>query len=133
MATAVFAIPGDKDRRTGGFIYEATVLNVLNDIGCLTHHLELPDSCPNPTPADMKLTLDLLRAVPDTVGDAAVLVPVDDPVAFAVALRRLLTEPNACAHFSDLSRQRAAAVPTWENTAQTFTDVISNVMLGRTV
>lgn len=71
--------------------------------------------------------------MPDTVGDVAVLVPVDDPVAFAVALRRLLTEPNACADFSDLSCQRAAPLPSWAHTAQTFSDVISNVTLGHTV
>lgn len=64
MTQAVFAIPGDKDRRTGGFIYEATVLQCLNDIGCRTRHLVLPDSFPDPTPADMTATLDALRAVP---------------------------------------------------------------------
>lgn len=65
MTKAVFAIPGNKDRRTGGFIYESTVLRVLNEIECPTQHLELPDSFPDPTPADMAATLDLLGAVPD--------------------------------------------------------------------
>ncbi|WP_295313804.1 glycosyltransferase family 4 protein [Roseobacter sp.] len=64
MTRAVFAIPGDKNRRTGGFIYEATVLRVLNEIGCTTAHLQLPDSFPDPTAADMDQTLNLLRAVP---------------------------------------------------------------------
>ncbi len=64
MTKAVFAIPGDKDRRTGGFIYEATVLRVLNELGCATRHLVLPDSFPDPTDADMAMTLDILRAVP---------------------------------------------------------------------
>lgn len=64
MTAAVFAIPGDKNRRTGGFIYEATVLRVLNEIGCVTAHLELPDSFPDPTDADMTTTLDVLRTVP---------------------------------------------------------------------
>lgn len=64
MTQAVFAIPGDKDRRTGGFIYEATVLRVLNEIGCATAHLQLPDSFPDPTAADMEATLQALRAVP---------------------------------------------------------------------
>ncbi|WP_299747555.1 glycosyltransferase family 4 protein [uncultured Tateyamaria sp.] len=65
MTQAVFAIPGDKDRRTGGFIYEARVLKELNDIGCATQHLQLPDSFPDPTPSDMIATLAALRAVPD--------------------------------------------------------------------
>lgn len=64
MIKAVFAIPGDKDRRTGGFIYEATVLRVLNEIGCATRHLILPDSFPDPTPADMEATLAALHDVP---------------------------------------------------------------------
>lgn len=67
MSEAVFAIPGDKDRRTGGFIYEATVLRVLNEVGCSTAHLQLPDSFPNPTPQDMDATLSLLRSIePET-------------------------------------------------------------------
>lgn len=63
---AVFAIPGDKDRRTGGFIYEATVLRVLNELGCPTEHMILPDSFPNPTTQDMQVTLEKLRAVSPT-------------------------------------------------------------------
>ena len=63
---AVFAIPGDKDRRTGGFIYEATVLRVLNELGYPTQHMILPDSFPDPTAADMATTLNRLRDVPPT-------------------------------------------------------------------
>jgi glycosyltransferase involved in cell wall biosynthesis len=64
MTRAVFAIPGDMHRRTGGFIYEAAILRTLNEIGCATAHLRLPDGFPDPTPADMTATIDLLAAVP---------------------------------------------------------------------
>ena len=64
MTQAVFAIPGDKDRKTGGFFYEATVLRGLNEAGLETEHLQLPDSFPNPTPQDMATTLAALRAIP---------------------------------------------------------------------
>lgn len=64
MTRAVFAIPGDMNQRTGGFIYEANVLRTLNDIGCATRHMGLPDSFPNPTPEDMAETLAALRSVP---------------------------------------------------------------------
>ena len=64
MTQAVFAIPGDKDRRTGGFIYEARVLQTLNNIGCETAHLQLPDSFPDPTATDMRVALHALSAVP---------------------------------------------------------------------
>lgn len=66
MIEAVFAIPGDKDQLTGGFIYEATVLRILNKIGCKTEHLQLPDTFPNPTQDDMSAALNALRAVPET-------------------------------------------------------------------
>ncbi|WP_299654613.1 glycosyltransferase family 4 protein [uncultured Tateyamaria sp.] len=64
MTQAVFAIPGDKDRRTGGFIYEARVLHELNELGCTTQHLQLPGSFPDPTAADMEATINALCAVP---------------------------------------------------------------------
>ncbi|WP_187431660.1 D-inositol-3-phosphate glycosyltransferase [Roseobacter fucihabitans] len=64
---AVFAIPGDMHRKTGGFIYEAEVLAALNQIGVQTTHLELPDSFPDPTPDDMARTLAALAAVPADV------------------------------------------------------------------
>lgn len=67
MTEAVFAIPGDKDQRTGGFIYEATVLRVLNEIGCKTEHLQLPDSFPDPTSHDMATTLTALGNVPKDI------------------------------------------------------------------
>ena len=64
---AVFAIPGDKDRRTGGFLYEATVLRVLNEIGFETAHVQLPDGFPDPTAQDMRDALDALQKVPADV------------------------------------------------------------------
>ncbi|MEL6518285.1 MAG: glycosyltransferase family 1 protein, partial [Pseudomonadota bacterium] len=64
MTKAVFAIPGNKDRRTGGFIYEARVLAELNAMGCTTRHLQLPDSFPDPTHEDMARTLTDLHAIP---------------------------------------------------------------------
>ncbi len=53
MTSAVFAIPGDKDQRTGGYIYDATVLRLLNELGCTTHYLQLPDSFPTPSANDL--------------------------------------------------------------------------------
>ncbi|MCV3272316.1 glycosyltransferase family 4 protein [Roseobacter sinensis] len=64
MTKAVFAIPGDKERRTGGFIYEARVLDALNEIGCPTAHLQLPNSFPDPSDADMEAALAALSRVP---------------------------------------------------------------------
>lgn len=121
MTQAVFAIPGDKDRRTGGFIYEATVLRVLNEIGCATAHLRLPDSFPDPTEADMETTLLALRAVPpeqpiildglvfgaiDPEGLAQVRAPVIAMIHHPLGLETGLSKDRA-AH---LLRNEAAAL-----------------------
>jgi glycosyltransferase involved in cell wall biosynthesis len=110
MTRAVFAIPGDKDRRTGGFIYEATVLRVLNEIGCATRHVILPDSFPDPSAADMETTIAALRAVPadqtiildglvfgaiDPVGLASVTAPVIAMVHHPLALETGLSAERA--------------------------------------
>lgn len=64
MSRAVFAIPGDKDQRTGGYVYNATVLERLNALGHETAHLQLPGSFPAPSDADMQATFDSLADVP---------------------------------------------------------------------
>jgi glycosyltransferase involved in cell wall biosynthesis len=66
-------------------------------------------------------------AVPDTVGKAGLLVPADDPVAFGTALRRLLTDQEISAQLGFASRAHAVRLPTWEDTARVFADVISRV------
>ena len=63
MTQAVFAIPGDHTQRTGGYIYEAAVLNHLNQIGCATQLLSLPHGFPDPSPAEMDAAFAQLQAV----------------------------------------------------------------------
>ena len=58
---AIFAIPGDIHRRTGGFIYEARVLRELG-----LRHLPLPAGFPDPTPAEMAEAVARLAACPAT-------------------------------------------------------------------
>lgn len=60
----VFAIPGDMHRRTGGFIYESTVLSELRALGHKVTHLQLPAGFPDPSDAEIAETLALLQAVP---------------------------------------------------------------------
>ena len=130
MTRAVFAIPGDKDRRTGGFLYEATVLRVLNELGCAVAHLELPDSFPDPTSQDMSATLAMLRAVPpdqpiildglvfgaiDPVGLGQVRAPVVAMIHHPLALETgLAPERAAYLHTNEaaaLTRAAAVIVP----------------------
>lgn len=61
---AVFAIPGDMHRLTGGFVYEFSVLHALRALGHRIDHLQLPESFPDPSEADAARTLALLGEVP---------------------------------------------------------------------
>lgn len=64
MAEAVFAIPGDLDTRTGGYIYDRRVMAMLPARGVRVHHLALPSSFPDPSEADLAASLRLIRAAP---------------------------------------------------------------------
>jgi len=47
---AAFAIPGDLQTRTGGYVYERRLLESLNQIGQPVRHVPLITSWPHPTP-----------------------------------------------------------------------------------
>lgn len=64
-------------------------------------------------------------AVPDTVpSDAGVLVPPEDPRAFAAALRRVLTDDGARSQLASASARAGAALPSWLDTATTAQRVL---------
>ena len=63
-------------------------------------------------------------AVPDTVpAGASILVPPDDAVALAAALRAMITDASVRKRCSEAARK--SSMPTWEATAQTFLRVLS--------
>ena len=57
-----FAIPGDIDTLTGGYVYDRRVLAQLRALGFDATHLQLPASFPFPTPEDIAETARLLHA-----------------------------------------------------------------------
>ena len=61
---ATFAIPGDIETLTGGYIYEKQLLLALRRIGWKIVHLQLPGSFPDPTPADVAKTIEALTVLP---------------------------------------------------------------------
>ena len=63
-------------------------------------------------------------AVPDTVGDAGILVPVDDASGIAGALRHLLTNEPARIAFADAAHARSKSLPNWNDTAQVMKGAI---------
>ncbi len=117
-ARVVFAIPGDLEARTGGYIYDTTLAAGLQTAGWDVNVLNLGSSFPHPNAEDMAAALDRLAAVDsgtallidglafgalETAGLAAVKAPicalVHHPLALesgveagrAAALRKLET------------------------------------------
>lgn len=64
MRAAAFAIPGDIETKTGGYIYERMLLLALRDQGRTVDHLILPASFPDPSPAEMAAAIAAMAAVP---------------------------------------------------------------------
>lgn len=56
-------------------------------------------------------------SIPEVVGDAALLVPADDPALMATCMEQVLSEPDLCAALIQKGRQRAAKF-SWHSCAQ---------------
>ncbi|WOI58228.1 glycosyltransferase family 4 protein [Palleronia sp. LCG004] len=70
-------------------------------------------------------------AVPDTVAPGAgILVPPDDPDAFARALATLLDDPARLAAMADASARAGAALPGWTATAGVVEGILSRIDAG---
>lgn len=77
--TLVFAIPGDPDQRSGGYLYDKRLAQELEATGgWRVVRLGLPGSFPHPAPTDLAAAAAALASVPD---DSVVLI---DGLAFAV-------------------------------------------------
>lgn len=61
-------------------------------------------------------------AVPDTVGDAAHLVAVDDAHAFGAALRGLLEDPKSMRDLAGRSAAAGRGLPSWRDTGARIAD-----------
>lgn len=61
---AAFAIPGDMHQKTGGYIYEKSLLYALRHAGRAVAHIELPGSFPGPSQAEMAASVATLAALP---------------------------------------------------------------------
>ena len=63
MTKAVFAFPGALETRTGGYIYDRRVIELLPACGVDVARLQLPASFPFPSPHDLAQTQRLLSQV----------------------------------------------------------------------
>lgn len=75
--TLVFAIPGDPDQRSGGYLYDKRLAQELEANGWRVVRLGLPGSFPQPTPIDLAAAAAAFAGVPD---GSVVLI---DGLAFA--------------------------------------------------
>ena len=104
---AAFAIPGDIETLTGGYIYERRLLEGLRALGRDVRHVVLGDSFPDPTPRHVADTVEALAAIEpgrvlildgfivgslETSGLARVRAPVVAMVHHALALESGLDE-----------------------------------------
>lgn len=69
--TLSFAVPGDIELTTGGYLYDRRVMALLPDYGVEPRLVSLPGSFPHPTAADLDEAIGRLAAAP---GDAPLMV-----------------------------------------------------------
>jgi glycosyltransferase involved in cell wall biosynthesis len=67
MISVAFAIPGDIELPTGGYIYDRRVLALLPKFGVSVRHVQLPGGYPDPSQADLDETRQLLDLSKPTV------------------------------------------------------------------
>lgn len=65
LPPAAFAIPGDINTLTGGYIYERRLLEGLRTLGHDVAHIQLAASFPDPSPEDMADAIAQLCALPE--------------------------------------------------------------------
>ena len=110
MRAAAFAIPGDIETKTGGYIYERMLLLALRAQGREVDHLVLPARFPDPSPAEMAQAIAQMAAVPqerpliidglvfgavETAGLATVKAPIVAMIHHPLALETGLAPDRA--------------------------------------
>lgn len=79
-----FAVPGDPETRTGGYIYAKRLAQALRSQGWAVHRVQLPGGFPRPSASDLTETQRILAALPV---DATTLI---DGLAFGALPADLL-------------------------------------------
>jgi glycosyltransferase involved in cell wall biosynthesis len=67
LRPAAFAVPGDIEQKTGGYIYEHQLLLGLRREGRDVEHIVLPGTFPDPSPPEMAASIAAMVALPSDV------------------------------------------------------------------
>ncbi len=89
MTQLYFAIPGDIDTPTGGYVYDKRVMALLPAFGIAVSHLPLPAGFPFPSETERDETCRLLAQIPS---DAVILI---DGLAYGALPERCLANISA--------------------------------------
>jgi glycosyltransferase involved in cell wall biosynthesis len=111
MRAAAFAIPGDLDQKTGGYIYEKSLLLALRAAGRQVRHVELPAGFPHPTEAEMAETLAILSALPadePLILDGLVQASIDPEGLAALTMKVVAMTHHPAGMETGLAPERAA-------------------------
>jgi glycosyltransferase involved in cell wall biosynthesis len=111
--TAAFAVPGDLQTTTGGYIYDRTVLEGLRDLGWSVEHIPLGASFPEATPQDMADAARRLSAVDagtPLIIDGLAMGALDPEVLAGIRAPIIALVHHPLAHESGLSEARRTAL-----------------------
>ena len=86
MTPAVFAIPGNIELPTGGYMYDRRVLALLPRFGVSARHVELPGLFPAPTAADL---VDTVQRLSNVERGAVVMI---DGLAYGAMPREVIAQ-----------------------------------------
>lgn len=116
-----FAFPGSLATRTGGYIYDARVIDELRTLGIAVREVSLPESFPAPTDNDLTTTAQVLGALPpaEPLMVDGLAFGVMDKLAPSLALQRRLVAlvHHPLAYETGLSEDRASELTHRETTA----------------
>ncbi|HEY8201295.1 MAG TPA: glycosyltransferase [Actinomycetota bacterium] len=112
-----------------GFRPDARALVAAADVVCMPSRWEgSPLALHEAMSAGRPVVATAVGGIPALAGDAAVLVPPDDPPALAAALRRVLGDSDLRARMGEASRAAAAAWPDAAATARRVVDLYEEVL-----
>jgi glycosyltransferase involved in cell wall biosynthesis len=106
-----FAVPGDLNTQTGGYIYDRNVIAGLRSQGRIVNHIELGGSFPNPSDrdsADAMVKLSALELNTPVIVDGLALGALEPEIVAGMSAPLIALVHHPLAHEGNLSDERRA-------------------------